>query len=76
LVEASSCSSSAGTLVLGSRTPSKMAGMLLRLTVSAREIIDMANVAFKRGSSQQGKARLAAVGCVITRSDRTKGSEN
>jgi hypothetical protein len=41
-----------------------MAGILLKLTVSAREIIDMANVDFRRGSSQQGKARLAAVGWV------------
>ena len=46
----------------GSRTSSEVAGMLLRLTVSAREIIDTENVAFKRGSSQQGKPRLAAVG--------------
>lgn len=36
--------------------------MLLRLTVSAREMRVMLKVAFSAGSSQQGKARRAAVG--------------
>jgi hypothetical protein len=49
-------------LIPGSRGCSKRAGILLRLTVSAREINVMAKLAFKRGSSQQGNARLAAVG--------------
>ena len=39
--------------------------MLLKLTVSTREIIVIANVAFNRGSSQQGNARRAAVGCFV-----------
>ena len=41
---------------------SEIAGMLLKLTVSARDIKVMAKVALRSGSSQQGKARLAAVG--------------
>lgn len=36
--------------------------ILLRLTVSARDIKVMAKVALSSGSSQQGNARLAAVG--------------
>ena len=46
----------------GSRISSVMTGMLLRLTVSTREIKEILKVAFNRGSSQQGKARRAAVG--------------
>ena len=38
------------------------ADMLLKLTVSAREIMVILKVAFKSGSSQHGNARLAAVG--------------
>ena len=48
---------------LGSKEVSEMAGILLRLTVSLREIIVIAKVALRRGSSQHGNARLAAVGC-------------
>lgn len=44
---------------------SETAGILLRLTVSARDINVTANVALRRGSSQQGKARRAEVGCVL-----------
>lgn len=46
----------------GSYGSSDSAGMLLMLTVSLRETMVIANVAFKPGSSQQGNARLAAVG--------------
>lgn len=45
----------------GSYSFSDDTGMLLKLTVSAREIMVIANVALSRGSSQQGNARLAAV---------------
>ena len=41
---------------------SEAMGMLLMFTVSFREIIVMAKVALNPGSSQQGKARRAAVG--------------
>ena len=41
---------------------SEIAGILLRLTVFLRDIRVMAKVDFSNGSSQQGKARLAAVG--------------
>lgn len=41
-------------------------GILFKLTVFFREIMVTANVAFVAGSSQQGKARLAAVGCIDT----------
>jgi hypothetical protein len=44
------------------QTISEAIDMLLKLTVSARDIIVMAKVAFNRGSSQQGNARRAAVG--------------
>jgi hypothetical protein len=47
---------------LKSSGTSEMTGMLLRLTVSAREIRVIPNVALSIGSSQQGNARLAAVG--------------
>ena len=39
--------------------------MLLRLTVSVRETRDTLKVAFNAGSSQQGKARRATVGCHV-----------
>jgi hypothetical protein len=39
--------------------PSKNAGILLRFTVPARDISDIANVAFSAGSSQHGNARRA-----------------
>jgi hypothetical protein len=45
--------------------------MLLRLTVSLGEIIVTTKVALRRGSSQQGKARLAAVGWCRSVSTRT-----
>jgi hypothetical protein len=41
---------------------SRAAGMLLKLTVSLREISVIPKVALSSGSSQQGKALLAAVG--------------
>ena len=47
-------------------TFSDTTGMLLRLTVLAREIIVTENVALSRGSSQQGKALRAYVGYVET----------
>jgi hypothetical protein len=49
------------TASCGSQTSSEIAGILLKFTASAREIIVMANVALSAGSSQQGNARLAAV---------------
>lgn len=45
-----------------SRISSEMTGMLLKLTVSARDTMLTANVAFNNGSSKQGNARRAAVG--------------
>jgi len=42
---------------------SDLTGMFERLTVSARETSIMLYVALKSGSSQQGKARRAIVGC-------------
>jgi len=42
---------------------SETMGILLRLTVSVREIRVMSYVALRAGSSQPGKAFLAAVGC-------------
>lgn len=50
------------TTVLSSMGSSESTDMLLKLTVSARDIIVMEYVAFRRGSSQQGKVRRAAVG--------------
>ena len=41
---------------------SETTGILLRLTVSVREIRVMSYVALRAGSSQQGKAFLAEVG--------------
>jgi len=52
--------SSSGDVVNGF---SETTGILLRLTVSAREMRVMSYVAFRAGSSQQGKAFLAVVGC-------------
>jgi len=43
-------------------TSSEIEDMLLRLVVSAREMRVIPNVALRRGSSQQGNARRAAVG--------------
>lgn len=43
-------------------TSSEVVGMLLRLVVPTREIKVTPKVALSRGSSQQGKARRAAVG--------------
>lgn len=43
-------------------TSSEIAGILLRLTVSARDIMVTEKVALSKGSSQQGNARRAAVG--------------
>lgn len=43
-------------------TSSEDAGIFDKLTVSAREMRVMAKVALSNGSSQQGNARLAAVG--------------
>lgn len=51
-----------GAFVSDAMISSEMAGILLRLTVSARDTSVTANVAFSRGSSQQGNARRAAVG--------------
>ena len=56
--------SSTGVFIPVSMTSSEIAGMLLRLIVSAREIKVTAKVALRSGSSQHGKARLAAVGYV------------
>jgi hypothetical protein len=52
----------ADAFVAGVKFSSEMAGMLLRLTVSARDMRVMAKVALSRGSSQQGNARRAEVG--------------
>ena len=41
---------------------SESAGMFERLTVPLRDMSVTENVAFRRGSSQQGKARRASVG--------------
>lgn len=51
---------------LGLYVASSTAGMLLKETVSSREIKVTEKVAFNRGSSQQGKALRAAVGCNIS----------
>jgi len=51
---------------------SEMADMLLRLTVSARDMSETAKVALSKGSSQQGNARRAEVGYVLTVSTRVK----
>jgi hypothetical protein len=56
---------------LGSYSFSDDTGMLLKFTVSAREIKVIANVALSSGSSQQGNARLAAVAWY-----QTNGSDN
>lgn len=50
------------SLTLGSKTFSEIEGMLLKFTVSLRETMVTAKVALSAGSSQQGKARRAAVG--------------
>ncbi len=50
----------------GLYTSSEMAGMLLRFTELTRETRVTAKVALRRGSSQQGNALLAAVGCSRT----------
>lgn len=42
-----------------------IAGMFDRLTVPAREIMVTAKVALRRGSSQQGIALRANVGCKV-----------
>jgi len=42
---------------------SETTGILLRLYVSAREMRVMSYVALRAGSSQEGKAFLAEVGC-------------
>ena len=49
----------------GAQTTSDAADILLRLTVSFLETMEIANVALRPGSSQQGKARRAAVGWEI-----------
>jgi hypothetical protein len=49
-------------LLAGVKISSEMAGMLLRLIVSARDMRVMAKVALSRGSSQQGNARRAEIG--------------
>jgi hypothetical protein len=57
-------------------TCSEMTFMLDRLMVLSREIMVSANVAFSAGSSQQGKARRAAVGYVQSKHDeRTVGTQ-
>jgi len=52
--------SSSGEVVKGF---SETTCILLRLTVSAREMRVMSYVALRAGSSQEGKALLAEVGC-------------
>ena len=61
---------------LESKGSSEIAGILLKLTVSLREIIVIPKVALNKGSSQHGNKRLAAVGCQPVSESMIMNKEN